>query len=251
MRPRPEQRPLIGMTIGAVLEHTGLPYFGLNRQYVTALQAAGADVILLPAGREASESVIERLDGVVFPGGLDVHPSHYGESPRLALGRVNTELDALELPLAREAAARGLPVLGICRGHQLVNVALGGSLFQDIVADGVTGLDHWAPLERGRDHLAHSVSLEPESRLRAVIGADQVEVNSFHHQAVKQVATGLRVNARSPDGVIEGLESADGRILTVQCHPESLPAAPWARALFEAFVAMAGASSRLGAPAGV
>ena len=239
------------MTIGAVLEHTGLPYFGLNRQYVTALEAAGADVVLLPAGRAATDTLVDRLDGVVFPGGLDVHPSHFGELPRPALGPVNTELDALEVPLARVAAARGLPVLGICRGHQLVNVALGGSLFQDIAADGVTSFDHWAPLERGRDFLAHSVSLEPDSRLRAIVGADQVEVNSFHHQAVKRVAAGLRVNARSPDGVIEGLESADGRVLTVQCHPESLPAVPWARALFEAFVATARADSRVGAPAGV
>ena len=226
------------MTIGAVLEYTGLPYFGLNRQYVSALKSAGADVVLLPAGLEAASSVLERLDGVLFPGGLDVDPSYYGETPRPALGRVNADLDALEAPLAAQAVERGLPVLGICRGHQLVNVALGGTLYQDIAADGLSSFDHWAPLEKGRDYLAHTINLEPGSRLRQVVDADEVEVNSFHHQAVRDVAGGLRVNALSPDGVIEGLESSDGHVLTLQCHPESLATA-WARAVFEAFVAAA------------
>ena len=244
-----QQRPLIGMTIGAVLEYTGLPYFGLNRQYVSALKAAGADVVLLPAGLEAAGSVLNRLDGVLFPGGLDVDPSYYGESPRPALGRVNADLDALETPLAAAAVERGLPVLGICRGHQLVNVALGGTLYQDIAADGLSSFDHWAPLEKGRDFLAHTISVEAGSRLREIVGAESVEVNSFHHQAVRDVAAGLRVNAVSPDGVIEGLESSDGRILTLQCHPESLAGTVWARAVFEAFVAAAAASGSRAAAA--
>ena len=237
------------MTIGAVLEHTGLPYFGLNRQYVSALKTAGADVVLLPAGLGAAAAILERLDGVLFPGGLDVDPSYYGEAPRPALGRVNAELDALEAPLARAAVERGLPVLGICRGHQLVNVALGGTLYQDIAADGLSSFDHWAPVEKGRDFLAHTIRLAPGSRLREIVGAEELEVNSFHHQAVKEVGSGLRVNAWSPDGVIEGLESVDGRVLTVQCHPESLAAWPWAKALFAAFVKTATEGSRAGAPA--
>jgi putative glutamine amidotransferase len=242
-------RPLVGMPVGAVLEYTGLPYFGLNGQYLTALKTAGADVVLLPAGQPAAEAILERLDGVLFPGGLDVDPSYYGESPSPALGRVNADLDALEAPLATLARERGLPILGVCRGHQMVNVALGGSLYQDITADGVSSFDHWAPLERGRDYLAHTIRLAPGSHLREIAGSDEVDVNSFHHQAVKQVAPGLRVNATSPDGVIEGLESADGLVLTVQCHPESLVATPWARALFEAFVAAASDRSRTGTAA--
>jgi putative glutamine amidotransferase len=244
MTERTQHRPLIGMTVGAVLEYTGLPYFGLNGQYVAALKAAGADVVLLPAGQPAPESILERLDGLLFPGGLDVDPSYYGESPSPALGRVNADLDALEVPLVKKALQLGLPVLGVCRGHQMVNVALGGTLYQDITAEGVSSFDHWAPLEKGRDYLAHTIRLEPDSFLREVVGQDELQVNSFHHQAVKLVAPGLRVNATSPDGVIEGLEAADGRVLTVQCHPESLVNAPWVRALFQAYVAAAADRSR-------
>jgi putative glutamine amidotransferase len=131
----------------------------------------------------------------------------------------------------------------------MVNVALGGSLYQDILADEVSTFDHWAPLERGRDYLAHKVRLLPGTHLREIAGADEVEVNSFHHQAVKRVAPSLRVNAVSPDGVIEGLESEDGLVLTVQSHPESLATSPWASALFGAFVSTAAERNRTGTAA--
>src|SRR5919204_1491210 len=157
MTTRKQSRPLVGTPVGAVLEYTGLPYFGLNGQYVVALKAAGADVVLLPAGLPAAEAVLDRLDAVLFPGGLDVDPSNYGQAPSPALGRVNADLDALERPLARLAVERGLPLLGVCRGHQMVNVALGGTLYQDITTDGVSSFDHWASLELGRDYLAHRV----------------------------------------------------------------------------------------------
>jgi putative glutamine amidotransferase len=239
MTTRTQSRPLVGVPVGAVLEYTGLPYYGLNGQYVAALKAAGADVILLPAGLPAAEAILDRLDAVLFPGGLDVDPSNYGQAASPALGRVNGDLDALEGPLARLAVERGLPLLGVCRGHQMVNVALGGTLYQDITTDGLSSFDHWAPLERGRDYLAHTILVRPGTHLREIVGTDELQVNSFHHQAIRDVAPGLLVNATSPDGVIEGLESPDGRVLTVQCHPESLATTPWARSLFEAFVAAA------------
>jgi putative glutamine amidotransferase len=235
--------------VGAVLEYTGLPYFALNGQYVAALKAAGADVVLLPAGLPVAEVVLDRLDAVLFPGGLDVHPSYYGEEPAPALGRFNADLDELEAPLALLARERGLPILGVCRGHQMVNVALGGTLYQDIVADGVSSYDHWASLENGRDYLAHKVLIKPGTRLREIVGAGELEVNSFHHQAVREVAPGLLVNATSPDGVVEGLESPDGLVMTLQCHPESLTATAWARRLFDAFVAAASQRSRTGSAA--
>jgi putative glutamine amidotransferase len=226
--------------VGAVLEYTGLPYFGLNGQYVAALKAAGADVVLLPAGLPAAEAVLDRLDAVLLPGGLDVHPSYYGQEPGPGLGRVNADLDELEAPLVRLAKERGLPILGVCRGHQMVNVALGGTLYQDIEAEGVSSFDHWASLDNGRDYLAHKVLIKPGTRLRDIVGAAELEVNSFHHQAVREVAPGLLVNATSPDGVVEGLESPDGLVMTLQCHPESLTGTKWARRLFEAFVSGAG-----------
>lgn len=244
-----QTRPLVGTPVGAVLEYTGLPYFGLNGQYVAALKAAGADVVLLPAGLPAAEAILDRLDGVLLPGGLDVDPSYYGQTASPALGRVNSDLDALEAPLVRLARERGLAILGVCRGHQMVNVALGGTLYQDIGSDGLSSFNHWASLERGRDYLAHTVSIRPGTRLHDVVGTDQLEVNSFHHQAVRDVAPGLLVNATSPDGVVEGLESPDGLVMTLQCHPESLTATAWARRLFEAFVVAASQRARTGTAA--
>jgi putative glutamine amidotransferase len=121
-----------------------------------------------------------------------------------------------------------------------VNVALGGTLYQDLALDGATTLQHRSPAELGRDHEAHEIVVLPGSRLHAALGADRLQVNSHHHQAVRHVAPGLRATAVSPlDGIIEGLESADGLVLTVQCHPEEMTAHAWARGLFEAFVAIA------------
>jgi putative glutamine amidotransferase len=221
-----------------VLEHGGLPYYALNQHYLRALREAGADTVLLPAGSRPPAEIVESLTAVLLPGGLDVHPRLYGEEPSPHLGRVDQDLDALEMELVHEARRRRLPLMGICRGHQAVNVALGGSLYQDIKSDGLTDAVHWTPLEWGRDHLAHPIDVDPGSTLYEVVGP-RVDVNSFHHQAVKAVAPGLRVTALSPDSVIEAMESADGLIITVQCHPESLTAHRWARDLFTRFLGLA------------
>lgn len=218
------------------------PRVAVNRAYVSGLQAAGADVVLLPTSPAGvSAALLDRLDGLLFPGGVDVGPACYGERPRPELGDVDGDLDALEMPLVRTAVDRGLPVFGICRGQQVVNVALGGTLYQDLAADGATDFPHATPQERGRDFLAHTIDVTPGSNLRHALGSDRLQVNSFHHQAVKRVAPGLVVTAVSPDdGIVEGLESADGLVLTVQCHPEELTVGhAWARGLFRAFVAIA------------
>ena len=220
------------------------PYLAVNTAYVAALQAAGADVVLLPPGPSGvPAALLDRLDGLLLPGGVDVDPSAYGERPREGLGEVDGELDALELGLARTAVERRLPLFGICRGQQVVNVALGGTLYQDLASDGATAFPHASPTEMGRDYLAHEIEVTPGSCLRAAVGADRLRVNSQHHQAVRRVAPGLRVNAVSrDDGIVEGLESADGQVLTVQCHPEELTEHAWPRRLFGAFVEMAAAS---------
>jgi putative glutamine amidotransferase len=230
-------RPLIAVTVGNRRGKNGMARLAVNRQYVDALQGAGADVVLLPPG--PLPPLLDRLDGVMIPGGVDVAPRHYGEEPRPGLGAVDEDLDAIELPLVRAAAERGLPVFGICRGQQVVNVALGGTLYQDIVSDGASSTAHDEPLEKGRDFLAHTIDVEPDSRLCRLLGATHLSVNSFHHQVVRRVAPGLRVTATSEDGLVEGLESADGRVLTIQCHPEELTALAWARSLFGGFVAIA------------
>jgi len=239
-----ELRPLIAITAGNRADRGGMPRLAVNRAYVTALQAAGADVVLLPAVPSGQPPVapalFDRLGGILMPGGADVNPARYGEAPREGLGEVDDDLDSLELALVRAALDRGLPVFGICRGHQVVNVAMGGTLYQDLVQDGLTSVAHRTDPALGRDHLGHVIEVRAGTRLEALLGARRLEVNSFHHQAVRGVAPDLRVSAVSAvDGVIEGLESADGRILTVQCHPEELTNHAWARALFSGFVAAA------------
>jgi putative glutamine amidotransferase len=234
-------RPLIGVTAGNRRGRTRPPRIAVNRSYVVGLQAAGADVVLLaPGPHGVPAGLLDVLDGVLLPGGVDVDPAHYGERPREWLGEVDEGLDAIELPLVRVAVERRLPLFGICRGQQVVNVGMGGTLYQDLASEGATDLPHATPQELGRDHLAHPIEVSPGSHLHAALGGARREVNSFHHQAVRRVAAGLRVTAVSPDdGIIEGMESSDGLVLTVQCHPEELTAHEWARGLFGAFVALA------------
>jgi putative glutamine amidotransferase len=213
--------------------------FILNRSYVGALRGAGAEVVLLPTGSPPpSETTLRHIDGVLLPGGPDVDPQRYGEERRPELGGVDAELDRLELSLAAWAVEQGRPLLGICRGQELVNVALGGTLYQDIEADNASQHQHDVPMELGFDHLDHWIDIDFDSHLGQIVGAPTLQVNSAHHQAVKQPAAGLRVTATSrEDGIVEALESPDGRILTVQCHPEELVfSAEWSRLLFRAFV---------------
>ena len=238
---QPDPRPLIGVTARNRPAAKIPPYAAVNTSYVHALQAAGADVVILPPGPQGvPAALLDLLDGVLLPGGVDVDPAAYGERPRDGLGEVDAELDALELDLARAAFERRLALFGICRGQQVVNVALGGTLYQDLARDGATDLAHASPRELGRDHLAHGIEVTPGSHLHAALGAARLDVNSHHHQAVRRVAPGLRVTALSPrDGIVEGVESEDGLVLAVQCHPEEVTAHPWARRLFGAFVEVA------------
>jgi putative glutamine amidotransferase len=233
--------PLIGVTARNRPARRVPPYAGVNSSYVRALQAAGADVAILPPGPHGvPDRLLDVLDAVLLPGGIDVDPAAYGERPREGLKDVDAELDELELGLARAAYERRLPLFGVCRGQQVINVALGGTLYQDLALDRATTMAHASPKELGRDHIAHEIEITPGSHLHAALGADRLDVNSHHHQAVRRVAPGLRVTALSPkDGIIEGLESEDGLVLTIQCHPEEMIAHAWSRSLFSAFVEIA------------
>jgi putative glutamine amidotransferase len=219
------------------------------RKYVTALVEAGAEPVLIPVGTPDAVALLDRVDAMLFPGGPDIDPKEYGE-PLKPGTEVNPELDALELPLARQALRRRMPVLAICRGQQLINVALGGSLHQDLQGDRVTDLNHRTPRDQPRDLLSDDVSVEAGSTWGSLLDSAKLRVNSHHHQAVKEVAPGLKVTAVSADGVIEGLESEDGTVLAVQCHPEELTAYPWAQALFRHFAkkAAAAAGTKSGIP---
>jgi putative glutamine amidotransferase len=230
--------PLVGLPTLAIPPGPKPPRFGINQSYVRALVAAGCAPVLIPLldDDERLRAIYQRLDGIVFPGGADIAPQEYGEEPIGNLNVVEAARDRTELTLARWAVADDLPTLGICRGQQVLNVALGGSLYQDLRHQGVTSVDHSDADGRARTALMHRVRLEPDSRLAQLIDETNIEVNSLHHQAVKAVAPQLKVTGTSEDGVIEALES-DGRrfLIAVQWHPEEIDDLPWVRRLFAGF----------------
>ncbi len=196
--------------------------------YRRAVESAGAEPVDLVPGTSA----LPEVDGLLLPGGWDVDPAFYGEQRDENLGDTDPELDKTELAMFRQARSRELPVLGICRGQQVINVAMGGSLVQHLE-------DHDARAI-GRRHLAHTIQVDPASELGRAAGEDEIHVNSLHHQAIKRLGAGLHQSAKGEDGTVEGVESDDGLIVAVQCHPEELTSdLPWARKLFERFVARA------------
>jgi len=211
----------------------------LTAAYVTALERAGLIPLIVPplSSADAAASVLDSVAGLVLTGGEDVDPARYGEKRHEKVVSVNAARDATEAALVEEARARGTPVLAICRGIQILNVALGGSLVQDIPTQCETTIDH--DDEGARTSRSHEVSIEPGSLIARAVGTEHCTVNSFHHQSVKRVADGMRVTARSPDGIIEGIESTDEDwwAMGVQWHPEEMTesAEPWDRGLFKAF----------------
>jgi putative glutamine amidotransferase len=234
------RRPLIGLTAGPSHGSDGLDYVRLRMTYVQAVKAAGGVPVIIPPLDDAAglEALLERLDGLLLPGGADVDPAAYGEAPN-GSQPPNRDLDRLELDATRWAIGHDLPTLGICRGQQVINVALGGSLVQH--------MDGHAP-DGPRGFLAHGYRVAPDSRLAAVLGTTEALVNSHHHQAVKALGDGLQAVAWAPDGTIEGLESRRHPwLLAVQFHPEDLVTDGHAASqrLFDAFVVVC----RSGSPA--
>ena len=238
--------PLVGLPTLAIPSGPKPPRFGINQSYVRALVAAGCAPVLIPLidDERRLRAIYERLDGIVFPGGADIGPGEYGEEPIGDLNIVETPRDRTELALARWAYADDLPTLGICRGQQVLNVALGGSLWQDLRHQGVTSIDHSDADGRARNAMIPRVRLDPDSRLAQLIDESEFQVNRLHHQAVKTVAPQLRVTGKSDDGVIEALESPERRFLiAVQWHPEEIDDLGWVRRLFEGFAKAAQTTS--------
>lgn len=217
-----------------------VPRTRANVAYTAALHANGLRPYILPIlDASSADGMLDGMDGLLLTGGEDVAPEHFGAARHAALGDVHGERDAFELALVQAAHARRIPTLAICRGIQVANVALGGSLVQDLPSERPSMIAHdgeWA-----RDSRVHGVTVSRDSRLAAALGASEITVNSMHHQALDRVATGLRVVATAPDGVIEGAEWAedDWWMVGTQWHPEELTASadPWDRALFRAFAA--------------
>jgi putative glutamine amidotransferase len=242
------RRPVIGVTTQTLHAIEGIPAglpesWVMNQRYFRAVTAVGGAPVMLPLFADdlaTVRAVYERIDGILIPGGVDMQPATYGEATRPEVGRLDPARDTVELELVRWAMADGMPVLGLCRGAQVINVAAGGTLYQDIPAQLGTALTHDCYPTRGfaRDHLAHPVALTRGSRLEALLDAPSVSVNSMHHQSVKTLGDGLLVSAVAPDGVVEAVEGrGEAFLLGVQWHPEVFDADnPTTRPLFTAFV---------------
>ena len=211
--------------------------------YIGALERAGGIPLIIPLlGEEDLAQVAAFADGLLLGGGGDVHPSFYGEEPTEWLMGADLERDRVEIFLARKFLELGKPILGICRGVQVLNVAAGGTLFQDILRQRPGSNPHsFMPPDFPPDHIAHTVTLKPDSLLASILGCSSLGVNSRHHQAVKDVAPGFEAVAWAEDGLIEAIEKADKNpfALGVQWHPENFSGPPMAK-IFEAFVKSCG-----------
>ena len=249
-------RPLIGVTTSEVRLAEQVrptpegepprPEMALGLTYLRAIEAAGAlPVVMPPLHLEAVEPLLARLSGVCLSGGPDLDPDAYDERRHPKLGPVEPELDRFELELARRADQRGLPILAVCRGAQTLNVARGGSLHQHLPdRPGVT-IDH----RQGAagTEVTHDVTIAPDSMLARTMGRHEAQVNSFHHQGINRLGTGLRAVAWSPDGVIEGIEApARDFLVGVQWHAECLVERPEQAALFAGLVSAAAAFEAAG-----
>jgi putative glutamine amidotransferase len=237
---------VIGITTGRGVVD-GNETIRLGEAYVQAvLRAGGIPLLLPPVGKLPLEAVLPRLDGLLLTGGGDIDPVLFDGRRHPSIYGIDAERDELEIALVRAAVRQGLPFLAICRGIQVVNVALGGTLYTDI-ADQLPGaLAH--PWQAGapRDRLVHPVKVEADSRLAEMLGASgQVQVNSLHHQGIQRLAAGLRSTATAPDGLIEAVEATTSPFgLAVQWHPECLPALAPMQALFQGLVTAARANHK-------
>lgn len=213
-------RPLIGITCD--YDSADPCKFWLREEYAAAvLDAGGMPVLLAPLAGLKVGDIAGKLNGFVITGGdFDIEPHHYGEAPLPGLGKLNPRRSGFELELIRWAFSHDLPVLGICGGMQTINVAFGGTLYQDISTQFPgASLNH----EQGRNTRAHKVNIKPNTLLADLLRKTEAETNSSHHQGVKEVAPGLRVSGTAPDGIIEAIENKDSRfMLGLQWHPESL-----------------------------
>jgi putative glutamine amidotransferase len=241
-------RPLIGIPAQTLQAIDGIPEglphsWVMNSRYYVAAADAGAVPVMIPLFDEDPETLralYDRLDGVLLAGGVDMDPATFDEASRPELGKTDHARDAVELQLAKWAVEDRKPVLGLCRGHQVLNVAMGGSLWQDIGSQVPSAIkhDYFPTAGYARDYLAHEVNIAPDSRLHAAFKAPTIQVNSMHHQAVKVLAPALRASAHAPDGLIEAVESGTEHFLVgVQWHPEIFEDRdPGTRKLFRTFV---------------
>jgi putative glutamine amidotransferase len=216
-------KPLIAITaLARVEDPIHPPVVGARLSYIRALLSLGASPLIIPLGTDPLEidRILSFCDGLLLTGGEDVDPSLYGEAPHEKLGAIDPRRDALDISAIQIARSQQKPILGICRGCQILNVAYGGSLYQDIDAQRPQHDEH---NQSRQQEFAHSLHLVATSKLASFLGPEDIRANSFHHQAVKAVGTGLVASGQSDDGLIEAIEDPSAKfIIGVQCHPEML-----------------------------
>ena len=227
-------KPIIGITFSSN------SITGTSKNYIRAIEEFGGIPRILYPG--VSNSEFADIDGLLLTGGGDIHPDNFDQAWHPSLKYVNEARDELELPLCREKIEADLPVFGICRGIQVMSVAMGGSLYQDVPSQIIDPLTH--PAKGPEQDSEHEIEIETDSRLSKIVGKSADEVNSAHHQAVDQRGEGFRITARSEDGVIEAMENPSKKfVLGVQYHPERMIQTDefreHRRKLFEAFIAAA------------
>lgn len=245
-----EERPVIGVTTQTLEE---VPYelprcWIMSQRYVRTLTKSGAVPWIIPLldDTETLRAIYDKLDGVFLPGGVDIGPDSYEEAPSSALGRTDPDRDRTEIMFARWAMNDRKPILAVCRGAQLLTVAAGGKLYQDLATEypGAIKHDYWPKAGmHTRQDLVHPVEIVADTRLSRLMGRETLLVNSMHHQGIKRLAPTLVANAFAPDGLIEGVESIENDfVLGVQWHPEDLAdSEPKMQALFDAFIEAAAA----------
>lgn len=249
-------RPLIGVTTQTLHAIEGIPAelpisWVMNQRYVHAVMAAGGVPVLVPLLAEdpaTLREIYDRIDGILVPGGVDIDPSYYRTPRHEKLGRLDPARDTSELVIARWAVKEGKPLLGLCRGLQVLNVALGGSLWQDIGEERPDSIKHdfFPTAGWSRDHRGHVVEVRADSRLGDAVGSGVVPVNSMHHQGIRELGSRLGATAVAPDGLIEGVEAEEGFAVGVQWHPEMFEGGEaGVGRLFEAFIDAARGRARL------
>lgn len=213
----------------------------VNTAYLNAVRENGGVPFMIPAvgTEEELDTLISFCDGLLFPGGEDVDPKLFGEPPHSSIGAVDEEMDRFWVLAEKKAKEQRLPVLGICRGMQLINLAEGGGLWQDI---SLFKAEHQLHAQKqNRDYPIHKIIIEENSRLFELLGTAELYTNTLHHQCVKDAGRDMRITAWSQDGVAEAAESIDGRVILVQWHPEELvKTVPVMNRLFGNLVEMSG-----------
>lgn len=220
------KKPVIGI-MGLTRKTDSAHYVGGEQAFTGStnvraiLKNGGIPVIIPPAAvAEDAEAALSCCDGLLFPGGEDMTPWYYGEEPLPVIGIFRPEIDDAWLKAGRYALEHKLPMLGICKGHQTLNVLMGGSLYQDLSLQEGKVIQHLQ--KYNRTYLTHHVEVEEGTRLASIVGAGTLATNSMHHQSVKKLGKGLKISARASDGTVEGIEDEEGLIVGVQWHPEDL-----------------------------